>query len=113
MASPITPKRMASTVVETLKWLVVPRQAWAATMATYSTKTTAVVQPISSRVRRHDGSIVNTHARVGVYIADDAANLAGFSHAGAPPIVRGSTKMPTKKAARAASISRPTAVSGL
>ena len=45
----------------------------------------------------------------GARIAVDMANLAGFSHAGAPVMTRGSAKRPTSESATAAVISSPAA----
>ena len=64
IAAPITAKSTASSVVDTLKWLVVPRQAWASMIATSSTNTIAVVQPTTRRMRGQSKRNVKIHASV-------------------------------------------------
>jgi hypothetical protein len=54
---------------------------------------------------------VKTHASVSVKMAIDAENFAGFSHAGAPEMMRGSTTSPTAWAPRSPTMRSPTAVS--
>jgi hypothetical protein len=53
-----------SSVVDTLKWLVVPRHACASMVATSSTNTTAVVHPTTRRTFDRSGSHSKTHASV-------------------------------------------------
>ena len=61
---PITANSATSSGVATLKWLVVPRHACAAMMATSIANTIAVVQPTIARIRVQAGSARNTHASV-------------------------------------------------
>ena len=56
----------ASSGVPTLKWLVVPRQAWVAMMVISSTMVSAVIQPMILRIRGHSGRSVKIHASVTV-----------------------------------------------
>ena len=64
MSVPITPNSTPFRTVETLKWLVMPRHACTAMMATSIASTIAVVQPTIARIRGQDGSARNTHASV-------------------------------------------------
>jgi len=66
IAAPITPKAMPSAGVLTLKWLVVPRQAWVPMIPISSTIVRAVAQPMTRRVLGQAGRKVKIHARVSV-----------------------------------------------
>jgi len=64
MATPMMMNRTPLRGVLKLKWLVVPRYAWRATIANSSTIVMAVAHPTTGRVFRHPGISVNAQASV-------------------------------------------------
>src|SRR5688572_4397182 len=81
-------------------------------MATSTTNTIAGVQRATARRRRQVGSHTSIAAIVRENTPVDTANFAGFSHAGAPMIVRASSTMARTSTGVSDSNSNPTAVSG-
>ena len=61
---PITAKSTALSGVDTLKWLVVPRQAWASTDRHLQHEDDRVVQPTTRRARGQSVSHPKIHASV-------------------------------------------------